>query len=191
MFSVVGVSGSLRRGSFNRALLLTVQEMAAPKLQIAVQEIGDLPLYNQDLETAELPSAVTRLRSAVRAADALLIATPEYNHSVPGVLKNAIDWLSRPPRQSALERKPAAIMGASPGMTGTARAQGHLRQSLVFTNTPTLLQPEVLVARAHEKFDASGRLTDDATRKFLALFIDEFVRWIVRFREPVAADDAA
>jgi chromate reductase len=119
--------------------------------------------------------------AAIRQADALLIATPEYNHGVPGVLKNAIDWLSRPPRGSALNGKPAAIMGASPGMTGTARSQSQLRQAFVFTNTYALLQPEVLVARAHEKFDADGRLIDPPTRDFVATFLQRFVEFIARF----------
>jgi chromate reductase len=111
----------------------------------------------------------------------LLIATPEYNHGVPGVLKNTIDWLSRPPRDSALNGKVAALMGASPGMTGTARGQSQLRQAFVFTNTYALLQPEVLVGRAHEKFDAEGRLVHQATRDFLATFLQRFADLIARF----------
>ena len=128
-----------------------------------------------------MPSSVTELRTAVRQADALLIATPEYNHGVPGVLKNTIDWLSRPPRDSALNGKAAAIIGASPGMTGTARSQSQLRQAFVFTNTYALLQPEVLVARAHEKFDLDGRLTDAGTREFLTVFLARVAEWIARF----------
>jgi len=120
-------------------------------------------------------------RGLIRAADAMLVATPEYNHGVPGVLKNAIDWLSRPPRASALDGKVAAIMGASPGMTGTARAQSQLRQAFVFTNSYALLQPEVLVARAAEKFNADGQLTDQATRDHLKKFLDRFAELIARF----------
>ena len=115
-----------------------------------------------------------QLRDSIRQADGLLIATPEYNHGVPGVLKNTIDWLSRPPRDSALNGKVAAIMGASPGMTGTARGQSQLRQAFVFANTYSLLQPEVLVGRAQEKFDADGRLVHEATRDFLATFLQRF-----------------
>ena len=137
-------------------------------------------LANSD-PTRVAPSTVLELRTAVRNADALLIATPEYNHGVPGVLKNTIDWLSRPPRESALNGKVAAIMGASPGMTGTARSQTQLRQAFVFTNTYALLQPEVLVARAHEKFDAEGRLTDQSTRDFLRTFLGGFADLISRF----------
>jgi len=181
-YRIVGIAGGLRRGSFNRALLRTAQELALERLNIQIHEIGDVPLYNQDIEDQTVPQAVDSLRQAVREADGLLIATPEYNHGVPGVLKNAIDWLSRPPRGSALNGKPAALMGASPGMTGTARCQSQLRQSFVFTNTPAMLQPEVLVSRAHEKFDANGRLTDEPTRKFLGQFLDHFAAWIPRFR---------
>jgi len=153
-YRIVGIAGSLRRGSFNRALLRTAQELALERLNIQIHEIGDVPLYNQDIEDQTVPQAVDSLRQAVREADGLLIATPEYNHGVPGVLKNAIDWLSRPPRASALNGKPAALMGASPGMTGTARCQSQLRQSFVFTNTPAMLQPEVLVSRAQSSWDS-------------------------------------
>jgi chromate reductase len=120
----------------------------------------------------------------VRKADGLLIASPEYNHGVPGVLKNAIDWLSRPPRESALNGKVAAVMGASPGMTGTARGQSQLRQAFVFTNTYALLQPEVLVGRAHEKFDADGHLVHEATREFLATFLQHFTDLIALHARP-------
>jgi chromate reductase len=180
-FQVLGIAGSLRRASYNRALLQAVAELAAPTLHVIVHDLSPIPLYNADVETAGVPSAVAELRAAVRQADALLIATPEYNHGVPGVLKNTIDWLSRPPRESALNGKVAAIMGASPGMTGTARGQAQLRQAFVFTNTYALLQPEVLVGRAHEKFDADGRLTDQSTRDFVKTFLAAFADLISRF----------
>jgi chromate reductase len=183
-FEVVGFAGSLRRSSYNRALLHAAAELAAPRLHVVVHDLSPIPLYNADVEAAGAPSAVMELRTAVRQADALLIATPEYNHGVPGVLKNTIDWLSRPPRDSALNGKVAAIMGASPGMTGTARSQTQLRQAFVFTNTYALLQPEVLVARAHEKFDADGRLTDQRTRDFLETFLAGFADLISRFVAP-------
>ena len=180
-FEVVGFAGSLRRASYNRALLREASELAAPRLHLVIHDLAAIPLYNGDVEAVGVPSAVTDLRTAVRQADALLIATPEYNHGVPGVLKNTIDWLSRPPRESVLNGKVAAIMGASPGMTGTARSQSQLRQAFVFTNTYALLQPEVLVARAHEKFDAEGRLTDQGTRDFLETFLARFADLISRF----------
>jgi chromate reductase len=174
---VVGIAGSLRRQSFNRALLRAAVELSPSGLQIVPMELDGVPLYNGDMEAAGTPPPVAALREAVRRADALLIATPEYNHGVPGVLKNAVDWLSRPPRGSALDRKPVAIIGASPGMTGTARAQSQLRQAFVFTNSYAMPQPEVLVARATDKFNEEGRLTDDATRKFLAGFLERFADW--------------
>jgi chromate reductase len=173
-FTVVGFAGSLRRGSYNRALLRAATELAPPALDIVIHELDGIPLYNGDIEAAGAPPSVLQLGDAVRRADGLLIATPEYNHGVPGVLKNAIDWLSRPPRNSALNGKVAALMGASPGTTGTARGQSQLRQAFVFTNTYALLQPEVLVGRAHEKFDAEGRLVHEATRDFLATFLQHF-----------------
>ena len=174
VFNVVGFAGSLRRGSFNRALLRAATEVAPSALLIVIHELDGIPLYNGDIEAAGAPPSVVRLRDAIRQADGLLIATPEYNHGVPGVLKNTIDWLSRPPRDSALNGKVAAVMGASPGVTGTARGQSQLRQAFVFTNTFALLQPEVLVGHAHEKFEADGRLVHQATRDFLATFLQRF-----------------
>jgi chromate reductase, NAD(P)H dehydrogenase (quinone) len=171
VYNVVGFAGSLRRGSYNRALLRAATELAPPALHIVIHDLDGIPLYNGDVEAAGAPSSVVQLREAIRQADGLLIATPEYNYGVPGVLKNTIDWLSRPPRDSALNGKVAAVMGASPGMMGTARAQSQLRQAFVFTNTYALLQPEVLVGHAHEKFDGDGRLVHQATRDFLATFL--------------------
>ena len=179
--TIAGIAGSLRRGSFNRSLLAATRELAAPAVVIEILSIADIPLFNQDLEVSGVPRAVTGLRERVRAADAILIATPEYNHSVPGVLKNVLDWLSRPTRASALEGKPAALVGASTGLIGTARAQDHVRQALVFTNSPTLLQPEVLLSKAAEKFDSDGRLTDEATRRVIVEFLEAFKAWIPRF----------
>src|SRR5206468_1101456 len=169
------------QGSFNRALLRAAVAVSPPTLRIAIHDLAAVPLYNGDLEARGVPEPVEALRRAVRAADGLLIATPEYNHGVPGVLKNAIDWLSRPPRASALNGKPAGIIGASPGATGTARAQSQLRQAFVFTNTYAMTQPEVLVAHAHEKFDQAGTLIDQATRGFLARFLEAFSQWVARF----------
>ena len=185
-FTVLGIAGSLRRASFNRALLRAAQELAPPTLRITSREIDDIPLFNADVEEAGVPAPVAALRAAVQAADALLVATPEYNHGVPGVLKNTVDWLSRPAVGSVLYRKPAAIMGASPGVVGTARAQSQLRQAFLFTNTYTMMQPEMLVGRAREKFDAAGRLTDEPTRAFLAKFLQAFAAWIGLVARPPA-----
>jgi chromate reductase, NAD(P)H dehydrogenase (quinone) len=177
---VVGIAGSLRRGSFNRALLSAAQELAPPNLLIEVRELNNVPLFNEDLDADGTPASVVELRRAVRAADGVLLATPEYNHGVPGVLKNAVDWLSQPLRRSALEGKPAALMGASTALTGTARSQSQLRQAFVLTNSPVMQQPEVLVARAQEKFDSQGRLIDESTRRFLTGFLIQLAEWLVR-----------
>jgi chromate reductase len=180
---IVAIAGSLRQGSYNKALLRAAQEFAPVAMRIRIHDISEIPLFSEDVERAVIPPAVASLRQAVAAADGLLVATPEYNHGVPGVMKNTVDWLSRPPGKSVLDGKPSAIMGASPGVLGTARAQSQLRQSFVFTNTPVLLRPEVLVGRAHEKFDSDGRLTDDVTRKFLVVFLEEFANWVERLTE--------
>lgn len=179
---VVAIAGSLRKASYNKALLRAAQELAPERLQIEIHDLAGVPLYNEDVEAEGVPQAVLDLRQAIAAADGLLIATPEYNHGVPGVMKNAFDWLSRLPRKSVLQGKPTALMGASPGTTGTARGQSQLRQSFVFTDTPAMLQPEVLVGRAHERFDAEGRLTDQKVRDYLVLFLERFADWIERLR---------
>jgi chromate reductase len=177
---VLGFAGSLRAASYNRMLLRAAVELAPAGMEIEVFDIGGIPLFNEDVEAVGTPPAVEAFREAIRRADALLIATPEYNHGVPGVLKNAVDWASRPPRTSALAGKPAAVFGASPGATGTARAQTQLRASFVFTDTPVLPQPEVLVFRAHEKFDADGRLSDGPTRAFVARLLVALADWTRR-----------
>jgi chromate reductase len=159
-------------------LLRAAQQLAPATLVIDIQVLDDVPLFNADLDAEATPPAVARLRRAVREADGLLLVTPEYNHGVPGVMKNAIDWLSQPLAGSALDGKPTAIMGASTGAAGTARGQSQLRQSFVLTNTPSMLRPEVLVGRAQDKFDASGRLVDEPTRRFLRSFLEQFVCWI-------------
>ncbi len=163
--NVLGIAGSLRAASFNWALLRAAQELAPEGMTIWTFDLAPLPLFNADVETQGDPEPVAALKAAIHEADALLIATPEYNYGVPGVLKNAIDWASRPPGKSVLAGKPAAILGASPGMGGTIRAQLGLRQALLFTETHVLLKPEVLIARCQEKFDAEGRLVDEQTRE--------------------------
>ena len=178
---VCGIAGSLRRGSLNRALLRATQELAPADMEIRIfDRVGEIPLYNQDVEAEGDPEPVQALKRSIGEADALLVATPEYNHGVPGVLKNAIDWASRPPGRSVLAGKPAAILGASPGITGTARGQSQLRQAFVFTDTPALPQPEILVYRAHEKFDADGRLTDEKTREFVGKLLRGLADWTRR-----------
>jgi chromate reductase, NAD(P)H dehydrogenase (quinone) len=182
---VVGIAGSLRAASYNRALLRAAQELTPPGMAIErFDRLGDLPHFDQDLEALGDPEPVTALKTAIHDADALLIVTPEYNYGMPGVLKNAIDWASRPPRSSGLQNKPAAIMGASPGNGGTARAQLQVRQAFVFTQTYALQGPEVLVSRAHERFDAELRLTDERAREAVRALLARLDGWTRRLRGP-------
>ncbi|HKW40610.1 MAG TPA: NAD(P)H-dependent oxidoreductase [Gemmatimonadales bacterium] len=187
---VVAFAGSLRRGSFNRALLNAARELAPERMIISPIEIGQLPFYNADVESEGDPGVVTEFKAAIRAADGLLIATPEYNDGIPGVLTNAIDWASRLPGNAPLTAKPVALMGASPSQVGTARAQVHLRQLLVHVHARTLPPPELLIARAHERFDAGLRLTHEATRGVLAGLLQRFARWIEREGAADAAERA-
>jgi chromate reductase len=185
---ILGVSGSLRKGSSNTALLRSAIEIAETSklpLSFTTASIGDIPLYDEDARAAGLPAAVARLREAIAAADALLIVTPEYNYSVPGVLKNAIDWASRPPAQP-FAGKPVAIMGVSSGMSGTMRAQYHLRQMAVFLDMHPMNKPEVFVRNGKDAFDGNGRLIDDATRKVVEQQLVAFVDWIRRLERPAA-----
>jgi chromate reductase len=179
--TILGFAGSLRRASYNRSLLRAAQEEAPAGMRIEIFDLLDIPLYNEDVEAEGDPEGVARFKQAIRAADGLLITTPEYNHGVPGVTKNAIDWASRPPRQAPLDGKPVAILGASPGITGTARGQSQLRQAFEFTNSYCMPQPEILVYQAHQKFDAEGRLTDAKTREYLGRFLVAFGQWARRF----------
>lgn len=182
-FRILGIAGSLRRNSYNRALLRAAQELAPDGVEITIEEsLGTLPHYDDDLRQQGEPEAVVALKERVRAADALLIATPEYNYSIPGVLKNAIDWLSRPPAESPLRFKPAAIMGASMGLFGTVRAQLHLRQVFVFTETYVLPKPEVLLPQAHTRFDEHLRLVDEVAQGFLRDLLAALVEWARRVR---------
>ena len=175
---VCGIAGSLRKASHNRSLLRAAQELAPPEMEIRIfDRMADIPLYNEDVEAVGEPELVGALRRAIAEADALLVATPEYNHGVPGVLKNAIDWASRPLRGSVLQGKPTAILGASPGLTGTARAQTQLRQAFILTGQLVVVQPEILVYRAHEKFDAEGKLTDAKTRELVGKLLVELAEW--------------
>jgi chromate reductase len=165
-FNVLGIAGSLRKDSYNRMALLAAQKLAPEGMQITVADLAPIPFYNEDVRTAGEPEAVTALKAQVRAADALLIVTPEYNFSIPGVLKNALDWMSRPP-EPPFDGKPVAIMGATTGPMGTARVQYDLRKVLVFMNTFTVNKPEVFIAAAQTKFNAQGELTDETTAKFI------------------------
>jgi chromate reductase len=160
---VLGISGSLREGSYNRALIRAASELAPSGMTIQEIDLSPIPLYNGDVEAAGDPEAVAELRSAVRESNALLLATPEYNRGTSGVLKNTIDWLSRPALASVLRWKPVAIVGASSGRGGTRRAQQQVRDALSFPGARVLEGPEVAVPLAWENFDAEGRLTDEET----------------------------
>jgi chromate reductase, NAD(P)H dehydrogenase (quinone) len=179
--NVIGISGSLRKGSFNTAALRAAQGLAPEGMTIEVAEIGDLPLYNDDVRAAGFPPPAERLRAQIAAADAVLLVTPEYNYSISGVLKNAIDWASRPPSQP-FEAKPVAIMGASPGLFGSARAQYHLRQMLIFLNAMPVNRPEVMIGQAQNKFDADGNLTDEPTREFIRKLLVALRDWTERLQ---------
>lgn len=179
---VLGLAGSLRKGSLNRALLHAAAELAPESLRVEIFELDPVPLYNGDVEAAGDPPGVAALKQAIAAADAVLFVTPEYNHGVPAVMKNAVDWASRPPRGAALGGKPVGIIGASPGQTGSARGQSQLRQAFEFTNSYCMPQPELLVFKAHEKFDDAGVLTDEATRTYLVRYLTAFEAWVRRFK---------
>jgi chromate reductase len=180
---IVGISGSLRKGSYNSAALRAAQGLAPEGVTIEIAEIGDLPLYNDDMRVAGYPAAAERLRAQLGAADAVLFVTPEYNYSVSGVLKNAIDWASRPPDQP-FDGMPVAVMGASGGILGTARAQYHLRQMMVFLNAYPLNKPEVMIGQAQTKFDEAGNLTDEGTKDFIRKLVEALVAWTERLRGP-------
>jgi len=169
--------GSLRKDSFTRKVANAVIKVAPPSLSFETIEIGQLPLYNQDLENAT-PTAWTEFRDKPHAADAVLFATPEYNRSVPGVLKNAIDVGSRPRESNAFHGKPGAVISVSPGALAGFGANHHLRQMLVFLDVPTMQQPEAYIGGASNLFDAAGNLTNDSTREFLAKFAEAFGRWV-------------
>jgi chromate reductase len=173
---ILGIAGSLRCGSYNRAALRAATQLVPEDATIDIFDLDGIPAFNQDEE--QNPTAkVVELKARIREADAVLIVTPEYNYSVPGVLKNAIDWASRPYGDNAWSGKPAAIMGASVGTIGTARAQYHLRQMFVFLNVFPVNQPEVMIGNAAERFDAEGNLTDEATNDFIRQLLQNLVVW--------------
>jgi chromate reductase len=174
--TILGFAGSLRRQSYNKALLRLAVELTPPDAGIETFDLEGIPPFNQDLETRP-PPMVREFKARIKAADAILIATPEYNYSIPGVLKNAIDWASRPYGDNAFDGKPVAVMGASIGLLGTGRAQYHLRQCFVFLNMYPLNGPEVLVTFAPEKIDENGVVTDETTRELVGELVKALVVW--------------
>ena len=180
--TILGIAGSLRRQSYNRGALRAAKQLAPEGVTIDIFEIDGIPGFSEDDEKNP-PAKVVELKKRIRAADALLFVTPEYNYSVPGVLKNAIDWASRPYGDSAWSGKPAAIMGASVGNTGSARAQYHLRQIFVFLDILAVNRPEVMIGNAAERFDAQGNLTDETTKQYIRKLLEALVAWTARIQQ--------
>jgi chromate reductase len=176
---ILGFAGSLRKQSYNRAILAVALETVPEDASLEVFDLEGIPPFNQDLEL-QPPDKVKEFKAKIRAADAILIATPEYNYSIPGVLKNAIDWASRPYGDNAFDGKPVALMGASIGTLGTARAQYDLRRSFVFLNMLPLNQPEVMVPFAQDKVDSKGRVTDEKTRDRIRELLESLIAWTRR-----------
>ena len=173
---ILGIAGSLRRNSYNRAALRAAQKLVPEDVVLDIFELDGIPVFSEEDE--QNPSAkVVELKKRIREADAILFVTPEYNYSIPGGLKNAIDWASRPYGDSAWTGKPAAVMGASIGRLGTARAQYHLRQVFVFLNVYAVNQPEVMIGNAAEQFDAEGNLTNETTKDLIRQLLYNLVRW--------------
>ena len=179
--------GSLRKASLNGMLANALMSLAPSSMRLEIVEIGQLPFFNQDLETAATPAQWAAFRERVKAADAVLFVTPEYNRSVPPALKNALDVGSRPYGSSVWDRKPGAIVSASPSAIGAFGANHHLRQSLVFLNVPTMQQPEAYVGHADKLFDEQGKLVNDGTRKFLRAFMQAFANWVETIRSDLKA----
>jgi chromate reductase len=182
--TILGIAGSLRQDSYNRAALRAAQDLAPEGATIEVFDLQGIPPFNQD-EEQHPPGHVADFKTRIRAADAILMVTPEYNYSIPGVLKNAIDWASRPYGDNAWEGKPVAVMGASIGTLGTARAQYHLRQVFVFLNMHALNRPEVMIGNAAQRFDAQGHLTDTATQDHIRQLLRHLVDWTRQLHKPV------
>lgn len=176
VFNILGMVGSLRKGSFNKGLMEAARERLPEGVSLTVADIGRLPLFSEDLES-DMPPAARTLKQQVERADAILIATPEYNYSVPGVLKNAIDWASRPYGKNSFNNKPVAIMGTSIGMLGSGRAQYHLRQMFVFLNMHPVNQPEIMLPFASQNFDSEGKLTNETTGRLIKELLESLVGW--------------
>lgn len=179
--SILGFAGSLRKNSYNKALLYAAMELLPKDAKLEIFDLEGIPPFNQDLENNP-PQKVKDFKAKIRAADALLVATPEYNYSIPGVLKNAIDAASRPFGDNPFQDKPVAIMGASIGRFGTIRAQYHLRQIFVFLNMHPINTPEVFVTMAHEKFDDKGKLKDQETREIIRILLQNLVNWTIKLK---------
>lgn len=175
---VLGFAGSLRKDSYNRALLRNASQLLPENMELEIFDLSSIPIYNDDIRVTGYPETVQLFRNKIAEADALLIATPEYNYSIPGVLKNAIDWVSRPPNQP-FDGKPVGVMGASGGISGTIRAQTHLRDIFVFVNAIPLNKPQLYIQKAQDQFDKEGNLTNEATRNQLKKLLEALAKWTI------------
>ncbi len=174
--SILGFAGSLRKGSYNRALLNATAELIPDDARLEIFDLDGIPGYNQDLEPVR-PEKVTQFKARIKAADAILVVTPEYNYSIPGVLKNAIDWASRPPTDNSFQGKPVAVMSASTGILGGARAQYHLRQTFVFLDMHPINKPEVILTFANQKFDENGKLNNEISKDLIKKLLRALIDW--------------
>ncbi len=180
-FTILGIAGSLRKASYNRAALRAAQQLVPHDSSLDIFDLDGIPPFNQDDEQRP-PEKVSELKTRVRAANAVLFVTPEYNYSIPGVLKNAIDWASRPYGDSAWPDKAVAVMGASVGVFGSARAQYHLRQTFIFLNMHALNQPEVMIGNASQKFDDNGNLTDEKAKQLIRQLLQGLMTWALQLK---------
>lgn len=179
---ILGFAGSLRKASYNRAILSAAAELVPENAELEIFDLEGIPPFNEDLESNP-PAKVTEFKAKIKAADAIVIATPEYNYSMPGVLKNAIDWASRPYGDNSFDDKPLAIMGASIGAIATARAQYHLRQTCVFLNMHPINKPEVMVGVVQDKMDKNNTLTDERTKEIIKSMLANLVAWTIRLKQ--------
>ncbi len=185
IITVLGISGSIRKNSYNTLVLNTAQKLSPENMEVMVfGRLGEIPIFNQDYENNP-PEVVVDFKNQIKSADAILISTPEYNYSIPGVLKNAIDWASRPYGDSAWEGKPAAIMSASSGMMGGVRAQLNLRQIFIFLNMFPLNRPEVIVPEISKKIDSNENLTDEHTKEKIKELLDALYKWTLKLKQKV------
>ena len=180
---ILGVAGSLRKDSYNRALLRAIADLAPENVEVEIYELDNIPLYNQDMDTLEsMPESVRDFKKRIKEADAILFVTPEYNRSIPGVLKNAIDWASRPYNDNSFDDKPVATIGATDGMLGTAVAQYHLREIFSFLNAHPMERPQLFISGISKKLDGA-KILDDELRKLLLLFINNLALWAARINK--------
>ncbi len=179
-FHILGFAGSLRKDSYNKAILRAALELVPEDVELEIFDLEGIPPYNQDLDL-QPPAKIRDFKAKIKAADGILVATPEYNYSMPGVLKNAIDWASRPYEDNAFDGKPVAVMGASIGMIGSARAQYHFRQSCIFLNAHPMNGPEVMVPYARDRIK-DGKVTDQMTRDLIRQLVEGLVKWAIRLQ---------